>query len=224
MWVSVGKHLKPRHLFKLMLTCKSIKKSVDNEEYWTMVTSHCMFRDLPDVCEETLPDYDPENRKCGYNRYDMVTLDQGYYKAMSEFQKSIPELISKENYEEFDHYKNLPLKEVCVLHYKYVIGEDECTGNEETWSMKELLKRALEHQEFKPKHYVNPTLTIPSRITYGHMKSMANFVNWLDDDPMPNEHKKRIMRKLAALCKDLRIDVTPLGLETDSLFQHICRF
>jgi len=37
-------HLKPRHVYKLMLTSKAVKAAVDTEKYWERPAVHIMFR------------------------------------------------------------------------------------------------------------------------------------------------------------------------------------
>jgi hypothetical protein len=74
--LSIGSHLKPRHLYKLMQTSKTIKVAVDVEDYWARVAVHILF----------VRNYGfSEMFRLSVAAYDLVNLEHGYSKTMDEF-------------------------------------------------------------------------------------------------------------------------------------------
>ncbi len=68
-------HIKPRHLFKLLLTCKTVHGILDgHEKYWERVALHLLWK------------YNVEKKYDIHLRFtSMVNLREGYYRGMNIF-------------------------------------------------------------------------------------------------------------------------------------------
>ncbi len=83
-WVLIGLHLKPRYLSRLLRTCKRVNVLVDNNNNWTRVAAHRIWRtcesiEIEDVpsCGDVLPRIDSE-----HNLLHTIGLDRGYFWTM----------------------------------------------------------------------------------------------------------------------------------------------
>ena len=180
-WAKIGLHLKPRYLALLIRTSKQVKKSVDNEAYWTRVAFHLVWRN--DECIETFQSFgDDVLTPLKENLYELLALDAGYYQGMELFIKRVDEAIII--------YRNLDRdpEECCALWEKF-----------KTMSLKE---KTLDH-EFGPMSPERSQMTMKEVAKECMLKSLSEpekllnaFVIDLEDDPMPAKYKKMVMKKL----------------------------
>lgn len=84
-WAQIGRHLKPRHLAKLMRVSKRVRAAVDNEAYWTRVAAHMVWRG---TCVAV-----PIPPVPGYNTYNMLWCEHGYFANMERFVERIHEAV-----------------------------------------------------------------------------------------------------------------------------------
>lgn len=88
-------HLRPRHLYKLMLTCKELKARVDNERYWERAAVHAVWRHIGAVeimdCDEK---YRQFPRLSGL--YDLLNLDLGYYESINEIIRRVRQVMAND--------------------------------------------------------------------------------------------------------------------------------
>lgn len=233
LWAQVGLHLKPRHLFKLILTCKRIRRVVDTERYWNRVAAQLVWR----ACEQMeleprefpqdgdrLPPIDE-----AYNLFHLIGLDRGYYHGMEMFLRRIQATIDaygqlkEEPGPWFAGFHAIPgLRERTLRLYMdtastywYGIRLPKPVGDEETISMKEMARRItlLEWVECK-----NPVKQDWPKI--------QQFIFDLEDDPMPGVYKRRFFRRLGALVWDLdrTYDAPEQGLPMLALAVEACIF
>ena len=92
---SIGCHLKPRQLYKMMRTSKTIKAATDTEEYWARVAVHIVYMEFRSGNGE-LRDTHPLPFTARY----LVNMEYGYCKAIDWFINAMRELIKNglENY------------------------------------------------------------------------------------------------------------------------------
>jgi len=174
-WTLIGLHLRPRHLVKLMLTCKTINMAVNNETYWTRVAAHLQWRscEFIDTSSSSL--------------YFMNGLEYGYYAGMNNFLKYMEDVIQ----DKFPEYQALDLRMRTVTRFKDELAKYNDTasmqGDEDIITMKVLSERLLlfEYQFVPPNEKV------------------IKFANTLDDSQIPNKFKKEIMTNLYGLLSDL---------------------
>jgi len=189
-WAHIGLHLKPRHLSKLLRTCKRVNRVVDNETYWTRVVAHLALRDswLVDVdrpCGEKvpfcefLPPADP-------SLYFMVGLEQGYYQGMQCFLQRIPDMLVAFVKEGGEYERTLARKkqgqtlEQLTLDYameKWAPYSDGMKGfakvaTIEYWVSDRTDEYGVEWPKFQ------------------------RFLIDMEDDPMPVVYKRRFFRKM----------------------------
>ena len=162
-----------------------------------MLATHTVWRNSEEKFCWSTGDCDSLHR---YNDYYMLALNQGYYQAMSVFKKEVMELSCS-------IYSGLSLKDCNILHYKKIVaklGERipkfVLQGDEESMNMKELTKRAYGL-------YGIPLVEVSSvdtlELKNEQKKPIMDFMKWLEDDPMPPDHKKRMMRRLCKLLDEL---------------------
>lgn len=193
-WVQIGLHLKPRHLFKLMCTNKRVKLLVDNEVYWTRVAAHLLLRD-----HWMLESHAPHERGFGSEaclppfeskHYYMVGLDQGYFRAMEYFMHRIEASIEAYSL----------LGDQHDLAYITRIRE----------SGKGLGLEGLVHAR-KPGKHVLTTDTMKELARYETISfwktgkqehigeswpNIQKFLCQLEDDPMPAKYKRHVFRSM----------------------------
>ena len=193
-WVHIGLHLKPRHLSKLMRTCKRINRLVDNETYWTRVVGHLALRDswildLSPPCGESaissvigiadFPKLDP-------GLYFLVGLDQGYYLGLQQFFQGISNSIQwfstsgdEDDRAWFVEKQGQTLQEL-ILEYAVDKWRRPATD-----SMKDFAKDATIEFWVTDKTHLQ-----------GCWPGLQKFLIDLEDDPMPAVYKRRIFRKM----------------------------
>jgi len=189
-WVHIGLHLKPRHLSKLMRTCKRINRLVDNETYWTRVAAHLVWREQWSMeIEQPYDGYIPSEPllpvvDSGW--YNMVGLDRGYYWSMESFIQRIQDSLDAyscngddDDWVFTNQYQALNLKERTVKLYRR-------GWNHEGATMKGLAKQQT------ILHWV----TYPSRDFKGEWPKLQKFVCDLEDDPIPAVYKRQMLRKM----------------------------
>ena len=239
-WRSVGLHLKPRHLFRLLLTCKAVKTHVDNEHYWTRVAAHLVWRgcewlelhsrEFPEDTDVLAPM--PES-----NLYYMIGLDRGYYWGMEKFLQRIQEVMEFHGMSGESQDEDVPwIKEIMALPslrertIKYYMDSAENrhgvyhTCNEDRWlsriprlrgdeagiSMKVLAKR-LTHEDW-----------VKGKKTASKMK-MKDFVCRLEDYDMPAKYKQLFSRELSNLIWGM-ITVDGVKLSPTEMALNVCLF
>ncbi len=183
-WVLIGLHLKPRYLAKLMQTSKVIKKVVDNENYWTRVAAHTIWRDQD--CMEVFNFKQSHDvlPRIEHNLYYMLGLDHGYFWGMERFFQRLDEVIL--HYSENDiteeycawwiSLQGMPLKERTL---EFMRSDVMTFGTKPPYntSMKELAKEKTTRNLSK------------SRV-------INKFMCEMEDDPMPNKYKRHFFSKL----------------------------
>lgn len=188
-WVHIGLHLKPRHLSKLMRTCKRINRLVDNETYWTRVVVHLALRDNwmfelgPPLGEQLAkPDFLSPQDPC---LYYMVGLDRGYYHGMQQFIERISAMFNacilhgdEKERAWAKNKQNLSLREI-TLDYAMTrwFPEDD--------SMKGFAKAAMIREWIEDKKRLRD-----------EWPKLQKFLFDLEDDPMPAVFKRRMFRKM----------------------------
>lgn len=208
MWAQVGLHVKPRHLFKLMLTCKRIRRAVDTERYWTRVAAHLVWRGSEHMelvsrehpmTDDRMPPIDE-----AYNLYYLIGLDRGYYHGMEMFLRRIQETIDAYGRPEEEEepgpwfakfHEIVGLRERTIRMYAETTGLDwfgwrmpTLQGDESRISMKELARRMTVFE------WVDRT-----KAARNGWPRMQRFVFEMEDDPMPSVYKRRIFRQLNRL-------------------------
>ena len=188
-WTHIGLHLKPRHLSKLMRTCKRINRLVDNETYWTRVVVQLALRDnimfeLSPPCGETLepPEYLPS---LDPSLYHMVGLERGYYDGMQRYIERISPMIDVQilvdevfGREYYNKMKGLSLREFTLECAKEIWDLD---GDD----MKAFAKTAsIKYWDAKKKKFKD------------QWPKIQKFLIDMEDDPMPAVYKRRFFRKM----------------------------
>jgi hypothetical protein len=85
---SIACHLKPRHLYKLMRTSKTIKAAVDTEEYWARVAVHIVYMEFRKGNGDLRRAHDLPSTA----RY-LVNMEYGYCEAIDWFINAMRELL-----------------------------------------------------------------------------------------------------------------------------------
>ena len=212
MWVCVGLHLKPRHLLNLMCTSKILFKITNNEEYWTRVAAHLVFRscDCMEAFHNIKEEYDILT-PLSCNLYDMVGLDCGYYHGMNMFLARIEEMLVK--YGEKDDYwckyqtVDIKTKTLMLFNKDPVFSPWKSIGDEGSITMREFAQRIITSNSKTP----------------AEMKMQA-FVNTLDDSPVPAKIKGGIMNKLERLLWSLDAQVREENPFPSEIAFGICKF
>lgn len=189
-WVHIGLHLKPRHLSKLMRTCKRIKRLVDNETYWTRVAAHLVLRDSwfmrlgPPRGEKNQTSLctlvvDP-------GLYYMVGRDQGYYQGMQQFIQGIKDSINDLllNGDEDEQRMVGELQGLCL---QGLIIE---------FAMDDFLPDISRMKGFAKDLTVDFWVTRMAEDLSGAWPRLQKFLFDLEDDPMPAKYKRQIFRKM----------------------------
>jgi hypothetical protein len=188
-WVHIGLHLKPRHLSKLMRTCKRINRLVDNETYWTRVVAHLALRDTFVV------DLDPPNgQKLPYSvylpqedpsLYYMVGLDRGYFDGMQRFIQRISENLAAciQEGDEWDRAWALKKKSLTLFELAFDIAVEKWLP--ESDGMKGFAKAATIQLWIEDKKRLKDK-----------WPKLQKFLIDLEDDPMPVVYKRLFFRKM----------------------------
>jgi hypothetical protein len=231
-WRSISLHLKPRHLSKLLLTCKTIQRWVDTNLYWTRVAAHlvcrgCAWMELQsgEFPEET----DILKPIPGVNLYFLIGLDRGYFWGVERFLLRIQEAIEVYSTSEkceavtgrwLSQFLEIPsLQDRIVKVYVestqrsesgWVCSLPRIRGDETCVPMKELAKRMTHKDWIKGKN--NPM-----------RKRLKDFVCKLEDDPMPAQYKRFFSRELHSLIWSL-ITVDGVELCPTEVAMDICLF
>jgi hypothetical protein len=92
-WVLIGLHLKPRYLSRLLRTCKRVKMLVDNNNYWTRVAAHRIWRTCESMEIEDVASNDDVLPRIEHNLLHMIGLDHGYFWTMELFFRRLDDVI-----------------------------------------------------------------------------------------------------------------------------------
>jgi hypothetical protein len=228
MWAYVGSMLRPRHLFRLMRTNKAIKAIIDNEEYWTKVAAHLVWRGC-ELMELHQVDHPGPERLLpsvhDVNLYYLLGLDRGYLWGMDLFLQRINETIAL--------YSKLPtgtgawmsefvpikcLRDRTVKFYVETSGVNVCgtfipkiQGDEDRITMKELARR-ITHQDWGRRER-DSTFTLTKR-----------FVCNIEDAPIAASSKRFVLQELHKLLWGLAMEENTNFLGPVELAQDICLF
>lgn len=242
-WRSVGLHLKPRHLFRLMLTCKSICSHVDNETYWTRVAAHLVWRGCEwlelhsrEFPEDTdvLPPI-PES-----NLYYMIGLERGYYWGMERFLQRIQEVMDfyctsvepeqgdKEEVQWIRDIMALPSLRERTIKY-YLDSAEGRHGDYQTCKEDKWLSRV---PRLKGDEDGISMKVLAKRVTHedwikgknrAWSRRMKAFVCSIEDCDMPARHKQFFSRELSRLIWDM-VAVDGVELSPTEMALDVCLF
>ena len=213
-------HLKPRHMLKLMLTCKQAAKILnENEEYWTRVAAHAIFRDCEameivycftsptlDMTEDKINDWKrllpfhitpgtPSNHgDCvDINFYDLTALDKGYYWTMERFFERLNlmmQIYTEDGKWDWSEYKGLSLKKQTQLYYR--INCFQLSGF-----------MPNDKEEFDMKEMAGNAYR--TMYTRPNDDAVLDFLHEIDDNPhMPEWCKRQVMRGLKKLFYEIQ--------------------
>jgi hypothetical protein len=231
-WALVGLHLKPRHLFKLILTCKRIGRAVDTERYWTRVAAHLVWRGKHHM-ELASREFSTEDDLLApvdeaHNLFYLVGLDCGYYHGMELFLQRMQDTIDAYSRQRYDHcrwwwseFNGVPsLRDRTVKMYMdgqsssiYSERPLAMVGDERTIDMKELARRVTVQDWMAPE----------KSGARNNWAKMRQFVCDLEDDPMPSVYKRRVLGRLNKLVWSM-VDVRGGELDASQIVDAICIF
>jgi hypothetical protein len=188
-WVHIGLHLKPRHLSKLMRTCKRINRLVDNETYWTRVVAHLSLRDTM-----VLDIGPPEGQKLPFSvylpredpsLYFMVGLDRGYYHGMQRFIQRISDNLAAciEEGDENDREWALKKQNQTFFELTFDVAFERWFPEDD--GMKGFAKAATIQCWIEGKKHLKD-----------QWPKIRKFLIDLEDDPMPVVYKRRFFRNM----------------------------
>ena len=222
-WLIVGTMLKPRHLSKLMRTNKTLLGLLDNEEYWTRVATHLVWRgdkrlELNSRKFTEMADLLPAEE---HNLYYMIGLDRGYKWGMDRFIQRVQMAIEANSSILPDGHWWKELKLAPTLRSKTVkfyesTGESwlgtflpTVKGDEQDISMKELARRVTEQD------WINGR-SDPMQ------KLIKDFVCRMEDADMSPASKRFFFRELDTLFWS--IQVSGENLQPLEVGMYICLF
>jgi hypothetical protein len=198
LWTLIGLHLKPRHLIKLVATCKQVQKAVDNDEYWTRVYTHLVWRtcDEMDIYGNSEELQRTDDLQKGL--HNMLGLEQGYYSSMQRFflrieetieyySEHIPEYSSRDEREWWAALKHMSMIERSKANNQKFNGSVALDAT----TVKELAKMEMVKSMSK--------ISIFHSETEAERRSFNKVVCEIEDDPMPPKYKRIIMRKIGEL-------------------------
>ena len=186
-WVLVGMHLKPRHLLKLTRTSKTIKRLVDNNNYWTRIAACEVWKSHSGMEIEAAPGDDDLLPHIDHNLKHMLGLEHGFYWGVERFIQRIDELIefnskngSEEHRAAWIYRKSLSLEhKTKVLLMTWLEPNGKISRAQVmAKSTREIAKEAIEESISE------------------HDSLFNRFVCQMEDDPMPIVYKRAVFRKL----------------------------
>ena len=199
-WVLVGLHLKPRYLAKLMRTSKTVKKLVDNETYWTRVAAHLVWRNCDCMEMYKFTDDGDILPHIEQNLYYMLGLDHGYYWGMERFFQRIDEVIDyysandREEYREW--WQNLKCMSLVEKTREWMKEGEKSFGGK--WTSEEL------DMSMKEVTKIEMVASLSIHTTPEDDDKMYNkFLCDIEDEQIPPEYKRTIMKKLDKMLWDL---------------------
>lgn len=196
-WIQIGLHLKPRHLAKLMQTCKAIRALVDNQTYWTRVTAHLVWRRCENLeifhfegeLDKVLTDVDQ-------NLFHLLGLDRGYYWGMERFFQRLEEAIAYDSIhgrelqaEWWQSIATLSLEDKTREWLK--VGED---FHGKKWPV---LYASMSMRDLAVRLTIQSLSIRAERTEYD--VHCNRFLCELEDDAMPIKYKRSMMNKFKAL-------------------------
>ncbi len=184
-------HLKPRHLFKLLVSCKSIHKMLDkNIAYWERVACHLVWRAEITYC----PTFDRPTRY-----FFMTNLPEGYKNAMDNFMR----LVERE-YREIRHSSGgrsvtQPARAKIAMDIDCRFDEDcyACAGR---YSSLDIV--SLSHKQICKREIDGIKILRNQKGEQGILEAnMQTWINALDDTDLAMEKKGELMRLLSNCLK-----------------------
>jgi hypothetical protein len=195
-WVLIGLHLKPRHLFKLLVTSKGVNQLVDNNGYWTRVAAHQVWRDFDGMEIDEAPGHSDVLPRIEHNLAHMIGLDHGYFWSMNRFIQRIEEVI--DYYSEND---DLEAMRGLWVRLKSMSLEEKTRV---WWIERARLAEGILMLTTEPgalqRERPNSMKGIAEEETEDSTKNsdprFNRFVAEMEDDPMPLQFKRHFFRKL----------------------------
>ena len=193
-WVQIGLHLKPRHLFKLMCTNKRVKLLVDNVVYWTRVAAHLILRNHW-MLELSFPHADSTQSSVylpplDSSHYYMVGLDQGYFRAMQRFMQRIQDSIEAYTLlgdEDDLAYVTRFQGGAMGTAINCLVADSRTTSKiPGVDTMKELARYET----------ISFWKTQNDLLLGEHWPKIQKFLCQLEDDPMPAKYKRHVFRSM----------------------------
>jgi hypothetical protein len=148
------------------------------------------------------------------NLYYLSGLDVGYAQAMDTFIRRIDVMMTActQRGDDWTEYQAADLRTRTVMLLKDHITHKEIhmkmMGDEDSVSMKALAQRVVQHE------------ARPGRVS----ELTRQFVNELDDHPMPPGFKRDIMAKLGQLLCNLSHPWSPSSSDPYDIQCEICKF
>ncbi len=195
---TIAKHLKPRHLYKLMQTSKYVKKTVDTEDYWERAAIHIIFRHFSEVELDTRYVTGPNFPKLS-GLLNLVNLEFGYYKTINLIIERV-RFVMQNDEEEENNWKELansPLSVMVRAGEARVICESdddiiELYKAQPANTMKDVVYREILFQRS----------TVRDRYCGG--KIQREFLNDIDDmNFISRAHKAKIMERVSNFISDM---------------------
>lgn len=209
-WVIIGSMLKPRHLSRLLRTNKTLLRLlVDNEEYWTRVAAHLVWRGSEgmELNSREFPEASDMLPVEEHNLYYLIGLDCGYKRGMDLFIERIQLTIDARSVLPNDpgpwwaEFQLIPtLRERTVKFYLETSGQHwfgmflpAIRGDEKEISMRELARRVTEQD------WVARNRDVTRMI-------IKDFVCRMEDANIPAASKRFCFRQLGSLLWRLAAD------------------
>lgn len=224
LWTLIGLHLKPRHLIKLVATCKQVQKAVDNDEYWTRVYTQLVWRDCDELDiygnSEELQRTDDLQK----GLHNMLGLEQGYYWSMQRFFLRIEETIEYYSEHRSEYTSDDDREWWAALKHMSMIERSKENNKKfngivalDATTVKELAKIEMLKSMSK--------ITIFQSETEAERRNFNKVVCEIEDDPMPPKYKRIITRKIGELLGHRWfVDGVRAPLHATDAAQMLCKF
>ena len=186
-------HLKPRHVFKLMLTSKEVKSRVDNEHYWERAAVHAVWRHFEAV---EIVDCDDKHRKFPKlsGLYDLVNLDLGYYETINEIVRRVRQVTACEN------DPSSAWRELADAPLSALVRAGEETICREALNFQECHPEYAQQEARTMKDVVKREVSASLREDSSMSAKLRKFQREMDDDiAIPLQSKRYFMRKFGDL-------------------------
>ena len=193
----IARHLLPRHLYKLMQTSKSVKNTIDTEEYWERVALHSVFRHF-DITE-IMDWYDEKDRIFPRlsGLYHLVNLEHGYCKTMDIIIARVRVVMGRDYDGDDGSWKLLVNAPISTL---VRAGEREiCTGLGIGFDMS-TIRYYKEHPAVTMKDVAKREVSSGMENDTPSRRKLRKFLHKMDDDPyFSRTDKTRFMKDFSQL-------------------------
>ena len=193
-WVLIGLHLKPRHLFKLLVSCKTVNRLVDNNGYWTRVAAHQVWRDFEGLEIDDKAGDDDVFPRIEHNLTHMLGLEHGYFWSMERFFQRLDEVIQYYSANGLESNRDFWASLACMsLEEKTRVWLIDRTRLEQGFSIEpRLVSTRVESMKEVAKEEMEVEL-------HNSDRRFNRFVCEMEDSPMPLQYKREFFRKLDGL-------------------------